>query len=165
MIASKWIFVVVAVLVLLLVLARTGRATFHAEILIPASPEKVWGVLTNVTEYHQWNPLLVPKSGEIISQTEIVYEMTQPNGNRSDFTARILEVEEGRLIKQLAGMPMVLTADHEWRLEAVDGGTKVTQYEVDKGLWMWFWDSSWVQPTYERVNEALKAYVLELDSQ
>lgn len=159
---SKWMYLLIGFLLLLVVLYLAGRKTFHAEIEIPATPEEVWSVLTDEAGYRHWNPLLVPSSGEIAPGNEIVYQMTQPNGKQSEFKSSVLRVEETRLIKQYAGMPLILTADHEWRLEAVEGGTLAIQHEVDNGIAMLFWDSSWVQPSYERVNEALRARVLEL---
>ena len=162
MLASKWLYGAIGLLILLLALYVAGRKTFHAEIIIPASPEAVWSVLVSEQGYHHWNPLLVPKQGEITEGGKIVYQMTQPNGKQSDFTSTITQVVPGRLIKQRAGYPLILTADHEYRLEPVEGGTRVIQHEVDNGLAMLFWDSSWVEPTYEKVNEALKTRVLEL---
>ncbi|MBT3038158.1 MAG: SRPBCC domain-containing protein [Candidatus Thiodiazotropha sp. (ex Codakia orbicularis)] len=162
---SKWLYVLIALVIVLTVLYLAGRKTFHAEIVIPASPDKVWEVLLDHESYQQWNPLLVPKEGKFAEGSKIVYQMTQPNGKQSEFPTTVISVEPQNLIKQYAGIPMILTADHEYRLVAVDGGTRVIQHEVDNGLAMLFWDSSWVQSSYEKVNEALKARVMELQAQ
>ena len=58
-----------------------------------------------------------------------------------------------------AGIPGVLTAHHSYRLEPTQGGTRLIQHEVDNGVAMLFWDSSWVQPTHEEVNQAFKLRV------
>ena len=163
MLSSKWLYVFLGIALILVVLYFSGRKSFHAEIVIPASPDKVWSVLTDEQGYRYWNPLLVPKDGSFRSGSNIIYRMTQPNGKISEFTTIVVGIEKGRLLKQVAGMPLVLTADHEYRLEPVQGGTRVIQHEVDNGLAMHFWDSSWVQPTYEKVNEALKARVIALN--
>ncbi|MCG7991002.1 MAG: SRPBCC domain-containing protein [Candidatus Thiodiazotropha lotti] len=162
LLTSKWLWAVVGAAILLTVLYFAGRKTFHAEIVIPASPQAVWAVLSDHTGYADWNPLLVPIAGSLSVGSKVTYRMTQPNGKQSEFEATIIEIEPGRRIRQFAGLRGVLTADHEYRLEAVDGGTRVIQHEVDNGLAMLFWDSSWVQPSYERVNEALRARVMEL---
>lgn len=65
------------------VLFALGRETFHAEIIIEATPEEVWSVLTDARGYAAWNPLLVPVSGEFREGAEIEYRMTQPNGKQS----------------------------------------------------------------------------------
>ncbi|MEW8627368.1 MAG: SRPBCC domain-containing protein [Candidatus Thiodiazotropha sp.] len=164
LLTSKWFYILLGVLVLLVVLYLSGRKTFHAEIFIPAPPEKVWAVLTDEKGYKHWNPLLVPKEGKFSTGNKIVYQMTQPDGKQSDFPSKIISIEPLRLIKQFAGMPLVLTADHEYRLKAENGGTRVIQHEVDNGIVMHFWDSSWVQPSYEKVNEALKKRIMELQA-
>ena len=157
---KKWIVAATVLPVLAFVaLLVLGRETFHAEITIEATPEEVWSVLTDAPGYAAWNPLLVPVSGEFGEGAEVEYRMTQPNGKQSTMTARVTKVVALEELSQHAGIPGVLTADHTWRLEPTQGGTRVIQHEVDSGAAMLFWDSSWVQPAYERVNLALKRRV------
>ena len=65
-----------------------GHETFHAEVIIDASPEEVWSVLTDPPDYAAWNPLLVPVSGEFSEGAEVEYRMTQPNGKQLSFISR-----------------------------------------------------------------------------
>ena len=139
-----------------------GRETFHAEITIEATPEEVWSVLTDAPGYAAWNPLLVPVSGDFSEGAEVEYQMTQPNGRQSTMKTRVTKVVALEELSQHAGYPGVLTADHTYRLEPTQGGTRLIQHEVDNGVAMLFWDSSWVQPAYERVNLALKRRVEQL---
>ena len=37
---------------------------------------------------------------------------------------------------------------------AVDGGTRFVQHEADRGIWLWFWNSDWIEPASTRVLEA-----------
>ncbi len=157
---TKWIVGTTVTLALaLVILFLLGRKTFHAEITIDATPAEVWSVLTDVSGYADWNPLLVPISGEILEGAEVVYRMTQPNGTQSTMTSRIGKVIALEELHQHAGIPGILTAHHSYRLEPTQGGTRLIQHEVDNGIAMLFWDSSWVQPTYEKVNQALKLRV------
>ena len=141
-----------------------GRETFHAEITIEATPEEVWSVLSDAPGYAAWNPLLVPVSGDFSEGAEVEYQMTLPDGKQSTMKSRVTKVVALEELGQHAGIPGVLTADHTWRLEPTRGGTRVIQHEVDNGAAMLFWDSSWVQPTYERVNLALKRRVEQLQN-
>ena len=162
---KKWMVAVTVLPVLIFVtLFLLGRETFHAEITIDATPEEVWSVLTDAPGYAAWNPLLVPVSGDFSEGAEVEYRMTQPNGKQSTMKARVRKVVAPELLGQHAGIPGVLTADHTWRLEPTPGGTRVIQHEVDNGVAMLFWDSSWVQPAYERVNLALKHRVEQRQS-
>ena len=122
-----------------------GRETFHAEITIEATPERVWSVLTDAPGYAAWNPLLVPVSGDFREGAEVEYQLTQPNGKQSTMKSRVSKVVAREELRQHAGIPGVLTADHTWRLEPTQEGTRVTQHEIDNGVAMLFWDSSWVQ--------------------
>ena len=53
-----------------------------------------------------------------------------------------------REINQVGGIPGVLTFDHTWRIDPVPDGSKVTQHEEYRGLYVWFWDPSWVEDAY-----------------
>jgi hypothetical protein len=65
-------------------------------------------------------------------------------------------------LNQSGGFPGILTFDHYYLLEKVDKGTKVIQKEDYSGIGVWFWDNSWIEPAYIKINEALKKRVLEL---
>ena len=53
------------------------------------------------------------------------------------------------------GLPGVLTFDHYWTLEPVDGGTRVTQHENYSGICAWFWDQGWFEDAYGSSIRAL----------
>ena len=158
--SMKWIVgTVVSLALAVVILFLLGRETFHAEITIDATPEEVWSVLTDASNYAAWNPLLVPISGEIREGGEVEYRMTQPDGTQSIMKSTVEKVVALKELHQRAGIPGILTAHHSYRLEPTQGGTRLIQHEVDNGVAMLFWDSSWVQPTYEAVNQALKLRV------
>lgn len=71
-------------------------------------------------------------------------------------TSTVVVMTPEKELRQKGGVPGILTFDHRWLLEPVPGGTRVTQYEVDRGIGLWFWDSSWIEPAYSKVNNALK---------
>jgi len=136
--------------------------TFHTEIIIPAEPEAIWSVLIDAPGYKEWNPLLIPLTGSLQEGQKITYQMTQPDGKQSELTSKIKKMIAHKELNQRGGIPGILTFNHKYLLESVEGGTKVTQHEVDRGIGLLFWDYSWVQPTYEKVNEALRDRVLNL---
>ena len=67
-----------------------------------------------------------------------------------------------RELRQSGGLPGILTYNHSWLLQPVAGGTLVRQIDVDRGGFLWFWDTSWIEPAYQRANAALAARVLAL---
>ena len=139
-----------------------GCSSVHTEITIPAEPEKVWSVLTDTSGYKAWNPVLVPIEGDLKEGGKLKYQMTQPDGKQSEVTARVKKMVELKELNQGGGIPGILTFDHKWLLERVDGGTRVIQHEEYRGIGVWFWDEGWVEPAYARANEALRKRVLQL---
>ena len=139
-----------------------GCSSVHTEITIPAEPEVVWSVITDADGYKEWNPVLVPIEGNLRDGEKIKYQMTQPDGKQSEVMARVKTMVSLHELNQGGGIPGILTFDHKWLLEPVDGGTKVTQHEEYRGIGVLFWDYSWVEPTYAQANEALKKRVLRI---
>ena len=154
---SKWILLV-------LPLALLSCKAVHTEITIPAEPETIWAVLADTSGYKAWNPVLVPIEGDFREGAKIKYQMVQPDGKKSEVMARIKKLTKPRELNQAGGIFGILTFDHKWLLEPVDGGTRVTQHEEYRGIWVWFWDASWVEPTYRKANEALKERVIDLQN-
>jgi len=156
----KW--VIVPLLCVLAVLAITGRETFRVEVFIPAPPEQVWSVLMDTEAYSEWNPVFTKVEGNYQLGGKVLNTVVDPKGSVLNITATVKGLENNRLLRQFGGYWGFLTFDHQWILAPVDGGTKVIQHEVDQGFYMWFWDSSWIIPSYSSVNEALKERVASL---
>ena len=68
-------------------------------------------------------------------------------------------------LNQGGGIFGILTFDHRWLLEPVEEGTRVTQHEEYRGIWVWFWDAGWVEPSYRKANEALRDRIIYLQKQ
>ncbi len=139
-----------------------GCSSVHTETTIPTEPEIVWSVLTDAAGYKAWNPVLVPIEGELKEGQKVKYQMTQPDGKQSEVTASVKKMVELKELNQSGGIPGILTFDHKWLLEPVVGGTRVTQHEEYRGIGVWFWDESWVEPAYAMANDALHKRVLKL---
>ena len=156
MIGLSIVGVVVAGLLLLYIF---GKKSVHSELVMNASPEAVWSVLMDVPSYDQWNPTLVPVEGELKEGNSLKYQMIQPDGKSSMATAKVVEMVPNKLLNQYGGIPGVLTFDHRYIIEPVEGGAKVTIHEDYAGVGVPFWDPSWVQTGYENANKGLKERV------
>ena len=144
------------------ILALTGRKEFHVEIFIPAAPDAVWAVLTDANGYAEWNPVFVQVVGEFRQDSSVETTVREPGKQDIVIKSQVLKVSRNRELNQVGGIRGLITFDHKWLLEPTDEGTKVTQHEVDRGLWVWFWNSDWVEPAYQQTNEALRARVMSL---
>jgi len=159
---ATWVIGLIGVSVMSL--SFFGFATVHTEIIIPVPPDVVWSVLTDTSGYKEWNPVLIPVEGEgeMRGGRKLKYRMIQPNGNESIVGAKVVNMVNQQLLNQYGGIPGVLTFDHKWLLDPVDGGTRVVQHEDYRGIGVWFWDYSWVEPAYAQANEALKNRALQI---
>lgn len=144
------------------VMSGLGHEVVHTELIVPATPAEIWAVLTDAEGYAAWNPILVRAEGEYVVGTQMRYRMRTASGDESDVTSKVIRCEPNQVLNQFGGVRGILTFDHTWQLEPVGDGTRVTQHEEYRGIGVWFWDSSWVGPTYDRANEALRDRVLEL---
>ena len=145
-----------AIVIVLIAGALMTKKTFHVEQLIEATPEEIWEVLMDASNYPEWNPVFVQVEGVYAEGAKMLNKVKAPQGDLLEMSATVKSLRTTRELRQTGGLPGIITFDHQWLLEPVEGGTIVTQHEVDRGLYLWFWDSSWIEPAYQRVNEALK---------
>ena len=155
MIGSSLKFAALAVIVIAVAGALLTRKTFHVEQVIAAPPEDIWSTLMETAAYPEWNPVFVEVAGKYAEGAKMLNKVRDPKGNILEMTAKVKTVREARELRQTGGIPGVITFDHQWLLEPVEGGTRVIQHEVDRGLYLWFWDSSWIEPAYAETLRAL----------
>ncbi len=145
-------------------MALLGHRVVHTELMIPAPPAAIWAVLTDPPGYAEWNPIFVHVEGTYAEGATMRYRMRDHTGKESDVTSSVLRFEPESELRQFGGIRGVLTFEHQWLLDAMDGGTRVTQHEEYRGIGVWFWDSSWVEPAYARANEALRERMARLEA-
>lgn len=137
-----------------------SNKTYRVERTISATPEAVWAVLMDTAAYGEWNPVFVKVEGSYAAGGTVLNTFKDPSGKLFDVTNKVEALEPNRLLRQKGGFTGMLTFDHQWILEPVEDGTKVTQYEIDRGLYVWFWDDSWIIPKYSEVLQALDREVM-----
>ena len=158
----KWALPVIAVVATASFLTTK---TFLVEAVIPAPARDIWDVLMDTQSYPEWNPTFVEVDGDYAEGAKVQNKVRDPSGKILEMTATVHSLAPNRELRQTGGMPGIITFDHRWILEPVEGGTKVTQQEVDRGAGLWFWNSDWIEPAYSRATEALAARVLANSSQ
>ena len=156
---SWWVLVILMVLAILIILYVVGNKSVHAEVVIKAKPAQVWKVLTDFETIKEWNPVLIPLNGELKEGEKIRYEFRQDENNSTEMPATVQQITEEKLIHQSGGMAGVLTFNHQYQLEAVEGGTKVTIHEEYRGIMVPFWNPKPVEAAYGRLLKALKKRV------
>lgn len=155
-----WTLALIGVVVV--ALSLLGHKSVHADLVIPAPPEMIWSVLTDAAGYEDWNPVFTSVEGEYREGAQMAYQMRDASGKQTTVSATVVKLDEPRELNQFGGMRGILTFDHHWFLEPVEGGTRVTQHEEYRGIGVWFWDPSWFESAYAQANEALRARVLTI---
>lgn len=152
-------------LVAALILAAVTKKVFHVEIEIAAPPEAVWAVLTDTERYAEWNPTQVEIRGAHAVGSKLVAVFDAPEVTPFEVELTVSEMDAPHLLRQRGGVPGIITFDHRWMISPTEHGSLVVQHEVDRGIYLLFWDSSWIEPAYQRASEALRARVIGLRTQ
>lgn len=91
------------------------------EIVINASPEQVWQILTELEHYSEWNPLLYRASGKV-ALGEIVEVDAKTATKDMNFVCKVTKAEP---FKEFAWMfhvihPFLFRGVHAFRIEPID---------------------------------------------
>ncbi|MEM7220184.1 MAG: SRPBCC family protein [Pseudomonadota bacterium] len=149
-------FIIAIVIILIALAALLPRKSVHAELQFEQSAAVVWAAIVDTGGYDAWNPIFQKLRGEFVAGTEMAFEMRVSDGSFSPVTAKVVAVTPEQLLHQSAGIPGVLTANHQWRLEANDAGTLVIQHEEYRGAGVLFYNPAYVQTLYQQGLEALR---------
>jgi len=153
---SKGMIIIQILTVLLVTLYYLGKKSVHHEILISASPEKVWSILIDTQKYDKWNPVMKLLEGEVKEGNKVKYQFTQDADNVSEIPSKVKKVIPNELLNQGGGMPILLTFDHRYKLEPAGDWTKLIIHEDYRGIGVNFWNPAPVEAAYGRLNEAIK---------
>lgn len=140
------------------------KAAIEAEVLIHASPEATWAVLTDFDSYPEWNPFIRCIEGRPYVGERLRIELRQsPDAAPMRFSPRVLTSVPGCSLVWLGrlGLPGVLDGEHSFRLFAHRDGTRFQQGERFFGLLVPLLRDRLLATTlsFEAMNAALKARV------
>ena len=136
-----------------------GHHEVYTETVIAAEPEEVWAVITDAPNYKNWNPVITNAEGTYAEGATIINTVVEDGKKPTEIKSKVVKFKPPFHLNQFGGYRGIITFDHHYILEKVDAGTKVIQKEEYTGFYVNFWDSAWVEPAYQRVNEALKQEV------
>ena len=147
-----------SIIVALVAVAFLTTKTFHVERVIAIDEAILWEILSDTERYHEWNPVFVGVDGAYEEGASLTNTVRFPTGALVEMPAQVKTVTPLREVHQHGGTPGVITFDHQWLLEPVEGGTRVIQHELDRGIYLWFWDSSRLsQPTQRYSTHSKRA--------
>jgi len=163
----KKLFVALGTFVVLLagytVFTITRPLVLHTELVIDATPEQVWKVLTDRQAYPEWNPFIVSSTGDLTKGGTITNVLRDTKGAETTFSPKLLAVEPNKELRWIGKVPPggIFDGEHSFRLEALpDGRTRLTQQETFRGVAVPFtrsWLTKTIEPQFVAMNHALAA--------
>ena len=90
-----------------------GRKQVHTELVVPATPEQVWSVITDPAGYSGWNPVFVSVEGTYAEGARMALKLKNQRGKVSDVTATVVRFEPGKEINQYGDLRGVHPFDHQ----------------------------------------------------
>ena len=92
---------------------------------IQASPEDVWEILSNITEYHTWNPFITRVSGKLQAGELLEMEFKTSNSFKINLKPVVLNTEVNREIRWLGHFWVngLLDGEHLFRIEEMEDGS------------------------------------------
>ncbi len=133
------------------------------EILINATPAKVWAILTNFDDYPHWNPFIKSIKGAKKVGERITARMEPPEAQGMTFKPKILVFEPEKEFKWLGHLWFAGLFDGEHKFELIDNGNGTTtfkQSEKFNGVLVPLFKTMIEKNTkqgFESMNRALKA--------
>lgn len=143
----------------------------RTECVIPASPEKIWAVLSDFAAWPAWNPLNLSAQGELKTGAKVAMvfrDLPNPKpGATIRQTVTLVVAEPGRELAWAGHVPVLFKGRHGFLLTPLGqdgaGGTHILHTETLSGLLPATWSAERIRrdflPAYEEVNRALAARV------
>ena len=98
------------------------------EILIYASPGKIWSILTNFDNYPSWNPFIKSIKGEVKVGNKITARIEPPEASGMTFKPKILTLETNKELSWLGHLLFAGLFDGEHKFELIDNGNGTTTF-------------------------------------
>ena len=109
----------------------------NTSINIKASPEKVWSILTDFTEYNKWNPFIISVTGSAVLNSRLEIILSPPDANTMKFKPTLTDVKEREKLEWLGRvlMPGIFDGRHAFQIiDNKDGTVTFVQKEQFTGL-------------------------------
>ena len=93
----------------------------YTEIDIQAPKQRVWKVITNVSDFHRWNPFMNQAIGEIRIGAPVNIHLQPPNANGMNIDVVITKIDpnnELRWLGRVDGIPGLFDGEHIFTIES-----------------------------------------------
>lgn len=105
------------------------KKTIETQILIHATPEKVWSILTNFKAYPEWNPFIKSIEGEVKQGNIIKAKIHPPDGSAMIFKPKVLVFDKNKEFRWLGHLFFAGLFDGEHIFELIDNQDGTTTFK------------------------------------
>jgi hypothetical protein len=132
------------------------------EIVIGASADKVWSVLTDFTSYPEWNPFVVCIQGELAPNARLAVKIKPPGGRGMKLKPAITKLDPGKQFSWTGRLPVpgAFQGEHRFQVWSLgEARTLLIHSERFSGLLVPLLKKSLETSTragFEAMNEAVK---------
>lgn len=128
-------------------------------ITINESPEKIWDILTDLSEYQNWNTFIKKIEGELKIGERLTVIIQPENSSKMTFKPIVLECEEKKILKWKGKFIIGGLFDGTHIFELIDnknGTTTFKQSEIFEGILVRFFNLDNTKRGFEKMNKELK---------
>lgn len=149
-------------LILITSLKTAMAFNIKTEVVIQASPETVWGILTNFNDYPNWNPFIKTLNGDVTVGNKITVQIAPPESKEMTFKPTVLTFVNAKEMSWLGHFLIPGIFDGKHTFELIDNGNGTTtfiQRERFKGILVPFYKKQLNTNTragFEAMNQKLK---------
>ncbi|ASK32435.1 polyketide cyclase [Chryseobacterium sp. T16E-39] len=133
--------------------------TIETEVIIHASPEKIWKILTDFESYTTWNPFIKSIQGVVEIGNQIQVNIEPKDGKGMTFKPVVLSKKNAQELSWLGKLLIKGIFDGEHKFELSDNGngtTKFVQSEKFSGLLVPFFNFDSTAAGFNAMNQKLK---------
>jgi hypothetical protein len=128
---------------------------------IDAPAERLWGVLTDLASYPQWNPFIRKIRGQPTKGERLEVCIEPPGGRGMTFKLKVLNAEPNRELRWLGHLlvPGLFDGEHSFTIQPLEEDrVRFVQREAFKGVLVPLFARSLdnTQRGFEEMNRALK---------
>jgi hypothetical protein len=107
----------------------------RTEVVLDASPERVWQVFTDLPSFRSWNPFIKEAEGELKVGAKLRLYLQPPGGKGMEFRPEVLSVVECKEVSWRGHIPVVFNGQHKFTIERIgEEATRFTQRSTFSGL-------------------------------
>ncbi|WP_294670200.1 SRPBCC domain-containing protein [uncultured Fluviicola sp.] len=113
------------------------KKEIKTQIIIEATPDRVWEVLTDFEKYSGWNPFIKSIQGKVHTGEKIIVRLEPPGAKGMTFKPRVLAFDKNEQFRWIGHLFFPGLFDGEHRFELIDNGDGTTtfiQAEKFKGI-------------------------------